>query len=69
MRTRIADLKRKVAVALLLAVAAMFVSCASQREQVRLVDDPDDHQDSAIPWNKQERWENGSQFANMTDRR
>jgi hypothetical protein len=55
--------------ALLLASTAMFVSCASQRDQVALVDDPDNHHDSAIPWNKQEKWETGGQFANMTDRR
>jgi hypothetical protein len=55
--------------ALVLMSAALFVSCASQREQVRLVDDQDDHNESAIPWNKQEKWETGGQFANMTDRR
>jgi hypothetical protein len=47
----------------------MLVSCASQKEQMRLVNDPDDRGDSAIPWNKQEQWETGGQFANMTDRR
>jgi hypothetical protein len=55
--------------ALVIVSAALFVSCASQREQVRLVDDPDDHNESALPWNKQEKWETGGQFANMTDRR
>jgi hypothetical protein len=69
MRTRIADLKRSIALGLLLASATVLVSCASQKEQMRLVDDPDDHHDSTIPWNKQEKWETGGQFANMTDRR
>jgi len=69
MRALIPDLKRKVAAALLLAAASVLVSCASQKEQVRLVDDPDAHGESQIPWNKQERWETGGQFANMTDRR
>jgi hypothetical protein len=47
----------------------MFASCASQKESVRLVNDPDDHHESMIPWNKQESWETGGQFAGMTDRR
>jgi len=34
-----------------------LASCASQSESVRLVDDPDDHRDSSIPWNRQEKWE------------
>jgi hypothetical protein len=46
-----------------------FVSCASQKQQVRLVDDPEDRGASTIPWNKQEKWETGGQFAGMTDRR
>jgi len=63
------DLKRKIAFALILASTTLFVSCASQKEQVRLVDDPDDHRESTIPWNKQEKWETEGQFAGMTDRR
>jgi hypothetical protein len=39
------------------ALGIMLGSCASQSESVRLVDDPDDHRDSTIPWNKQEKWE------------
>jgi len=69
MRALIPDLKRKIATALLLASASAFVSCAAQKEQVRLVDDPDQHRESTIPWNKQEKWESDSQFAGMTDRR
>ena len=63
------DLKRKITFALMLASITIFVSCASQKEQVRLVDDPDDHRESTIPWNKQEKWETAGQFAGMTDRR
>lgn len=69
MRALILDLKRKIAIALLLASASTFVSCAAQKEQVRLVDDPDEHGESTIPWNKQEKWETDSQFAGTTDRR
>jgi hypothetical protein len=45
-----------------------MTSCATQKETA-LVQDPDDHHDSAMPWNKQEKWETGGQFQAMTDRR
>jgi hypothetical protein len=69
MLAAISNLRRKLALALLCATAVMFVSCASEKQQVRLVDDPDDHGASSMPWNKQEKWETGGQFAGMTDRR
>jgi len=46
-----------------------MTSCATQKQTAGIVNDPDDHHDSMIPWNKQEPWETGGQFANMTDRR
>src|SRR5437016_1798541 len=49
--------ERKVAAVLLLAAAGMLVSCASQKEHVALVNDPDAKPESAMPWNKQEKWE------------
>jgi hypothetical protein len=59
----------KVAAVLLLAAASMLVSCATQKEHVALVNDPDAKPESQMPWNKQEKWETGGQFANMTDKR
>jgi hypothetical protein len=53
---------------LLCAFAIALTSCATQK-QTALVNDPDDHGGSSIPWNKQESWEKGEQFAGMTDRR
>src|SRR5438477_12784979 len=62
--------ERKVAAVLLLAAVSTLVSCASQKENVALVKDPDAKPESALPWNKQEKWEGGgSQFANFSDRR
>ena len=61
--------QRKVAAALLLVAASLLASCATQKEHVALVNDPDAKPESAMPWNKQEKWETGGQFANMTDRR
>jgi len=52
---------------LLCAFVVALTSCASK--PVALVNDPDDHGGSQMPWNKQESWENGQQFQAMTDRR
>jgi outer membrane biogenesis lipoprotein LolB len=64
----IPEFRKKVTSALLFVAAAMLASCAT-KDPPRLVDDPDDHHASTIPWNKQEKWETGGQFAGMTDRR
>jgi hypothetical protein len=69
MLAAIFNLKRKLGLALVFASTIILVSCASEKQQVRLVDDPEDHGDSSIPWNKQEKWETQGQFAGMTDRR
>ena len=53
---------------LLCAFVVVLTSCATQK-QTALVSDPDDSGGSQIPWNKQEPWEKGGQFQNMTDRR
>ena len=59
----------KIAALLLLMAASMLISCASDKEHVALVNDPDAKPEGAMPWNKQEKWETGGQFANMTDHR
>jgi hypothetical protein len=61
-------IQKGVARAMLLSAAVTLMSCASQK-QTALVDDPDAKHESMIPWNKQEKWESGGQFAGMTDRR
>ncbi len=59
---------RSIAVPVLLCAFAMaLTSCATH--DTTLVQDPDSGHDSSIPWNKQEPWERGEQFAGMTDRR
>ena len=50
-------------------LAWMLVSCASQKEQVALVDDPNGQKESSIPWNKQEKWEGTGPLTGLTDRR
>jgi hypothetical protein len=68
MLAQIRKLRRLLFSALLCALGTIMVSCSTQQD-ARLVSDPDDHHDSSIPWNKQEQWETGGQFQNMTDRR
>jgi hypothetical protein len=65
---QVLKLRRVVVPVLICAIVVALTSCAGQKETA-LVHDPDDHHDSAIPWNKQEPWEAGGQFQSMTDRR
>jgi hypothetical protein len=68
MLAQVLKLRRIVVPVVLCAFAVALTSCATQKNTA-LVQDPDDHHDSAMPWNKQEPWERGEQFAGMTDRR
>lgn len=68
MLAQVLKLRTIVVPVLLGAFVVALTSCATQKNTA-LVQDPDDHHDSAIPWNKQEPWEKGGQFAGMTDRR
>lgn len=55
-----------VAVAL---IAGAFASCASKKETVQLVNDPSaTGEESALPWNQQEKWEGQGQFGGMAER-
>jgi len=70
MLTRIRNLRPWISAGLLLVAASTLVSCATQKKDVALVKDPDAKSETAMPWNKQEKWEaGGTQFGNMTDRR
>ncbi len=44
---------------LLLCSIVLMVSCASEKPPA-LVGDPNDHPESTIPWNRQEKWEVGA---------
>jgi hypothetical protein len=58
-------LRRNVISLVLCALAITLVSCATQKEPPRLVSDPDERQESAIPWNRQEKWEIGTEMSNL----
>ncbi|MEY2526975.1 MAG: hypothetical protein QOE73_1746 [Verrucomicrobiota bacterium] len=69
----IPNLEKKVASFLLLAGVTLLVSCATHKD-TQLVSDPDQKPESAVPWNKQEKWESQGGAAmggidNPTDRR
>ena len=49
-------------VTLLSAILAGFSSCATEQPQTALINDPDSHTESSIPWNKPEKWETGAQL-------
>ena len=49
-------------IALLSATLASFSSCATEKPQTALINDPDAHAESSIPWNKPEKWETGAQL-------
>ena len=68
MPAQVLKLRTIVVPVLLCAFVVALTSCATQKNTA-LVQDPDDHHDSTIPWNKQEPWEKGEQFQAMTDRR
>ena len=64
MRDRALELAKRIGWPLLSGAMLMLSSCA-QKESPRLVDDPDARQESAIPWNKQEKWEQGQELSAM----
>jgi len=68
MLAQVLKLRTIVVPVLLCAFVVALTSCAAQKETA-LVKDPDEHGGSMIPWNKQEPWEKGGQYAGMTDRR
>ena len=57
MLAQVLKLRENVTSVLLCASAITLASCATQKDPPRLVSDPDEHQESAIPWNRQEKWE------------
>jgi len=68
MLAQVHNLRRIIIPLLLCAFVVSVTSCATQKETA-LVQDPDGHYESTMPWNKQEKWETGGQFQGMTDRR
>ena len=57
---------RLVKLAVLASASACFASCATKPEP-QLVSDPSARPESALPWNKQEQWENAGQLGPLSE--
>jgi hypothetical protein len=68
MLAQVSKLKKSVTGSLLIAAIISLISCASERQPVSVVKDSEVEKESAIPWNKQEKWEVGSEMSALTDR-
>ncbi len=68
MLAQILKLGKAVVLGLLFASTFTLVSCATPKETASVVKDPETHNDSQIPWDKQEQWEVGGPLAGVTDR-
>ena len=62
-------LGKNLGVGLLSALGLFLISCASHKEHMALVDDPNGQKESSVPWNKPEKWENTGHLSGLTDRR
>jgi hypothetical protein len=57
---QVPKLKKSVTGGLLIAAIISLISCASEKQPVSVVKDSEVEKESAMPWNKQEKWEVGS---------
>ncbi len=65
MLARVPNFKKSVTNSLLIAAVISLISCATEKQPVSVVKDSDTQKESAIPWNKQEKWEVGADMSQM----
>ena len=65
MLAQVSKLKKSVTGSLLIAAIISLISCASEKQPVSVVKDSDTQKESAIPWNKQEKWEVGADMSQL----
>jgi hypothetical protein len=63
MLARVPKLEKRLTGALLIAAIISLISCASEKQPVSVVKDSEAQKESAIPWNKQEKWEVGADMS------
>jgi hypothetical protein len=68
MLAQVPKFKKSVRGTLLIAAIISLISCASEKQPVSVVKDSEVEKESAIPWNKQEKWEVGGEMQALTDR-
>lgn len=67
MLAAILRIKRAVVCGCLVVAGLSLISCATDKT-VSVVDDPDGKKDSStIPWNKQEKWEQGADMGGLAN--
>ena len=68
----LATLKKFITGWLLITAATSLFSCATDKQPVSVVSDPDaKRKENSIPWNQQEKWEQGQEMGGLaqgTDR-
>ena len=61
-------LKSLVRLCLVVVGAISLISCATQKKEVSVVNDPDQKKgENSIPWNQQEKWEQGAEMGGMAE--
>lgn len=65
MLVRVPNFKKSVTNSLLIAAVITLISCASEKQPVSVVKDSDTQKESALPWNKQEKWEVGADMSQL----
>jgi hypothetical protein len=58
-------LKKLITGWLLVGAAASLISCATEKKPMSVVNDPDAKKENAIPWNQQEKWEQGAEMGGL----
>jgi hypothetical protein len=63
MLARVPKLEKRFTGALLIIAIISLISCASEKQPVSVVKDSETQKESALPWNKQEKWEVGADMS------
>ena len=58
----------KVGLLALVALTLAFTSCATKKDTA-LINDPNDHNETALPWNEQQKWEREGEAAALNQQR
>jgi hypothetical protein len=63
MLAQVRKLDKRLTGPLLMVATISLISCASEKQPMSVVKDSETQKESAIPWNKQEKWEVGSDMS------
>jgi hypothetical protein len=64
----LATLNKIIIGSLVIVAAATLISCATEKKQVSVVNDPTAPKgENAIPWNQQQKWEQGAEMGGLAE--